>query len=263
MAYFGLSNPYIAKYLSDGNYTEGFKCGNAVSTSVTPAYNEGSVFGDNKQTEYLKEFKNAAVEAGVTSLPLIAKSVLFGHEINGNEEISNTEDAANYVGYGFISNEMIKGKRQYGACVLLKVLFAEGADSYATKGDSITFSTPTISGTAIAIDDGKWRKKKFFDTKKEAEAYIEAILNITPKCETPVFSVDGGTYAGAQSVEISCATSGAKIYYTTDGLTPTESSTEYTGTPVSVSASKLLRAIAIKAGSANSDVASAEYTISG
>lgn len=72
MAYFGLSNPYIAKYLSDGNYTEGFKCGNAVSTSVTPAYNEGSVFGDNKQTEYLKEFKNAAVEAGVTSLPLIA-----------------------------------------------------------------------------------------------------------------------------------------------------------------------------------------------
>lgn len=106
-------------------------------------------------------------------------------------------------------------------------------------------------------------RKNFLIQKKEAEVYIEAILNITPKCETPVFSVDGGTYAGAQSVEISCATSGAKIYYTTDGLTPTESSTEYTGTPVSVSASKLLRAIAIKAGSANSDVASAEYTISG
>lgn len=82
--------------------------------------------------------------------------------------------------------------------------------------------------------------------KTDAEDFIKGYLNITPKCETPVFSVDGGTYAEAQSVEISCATSGAKIYYTTDGLTPTESSTEYTGTPVSVSASKLLRAIAIK-----------------
>lgn len=263
MANFGLSTPYIAKLISDGNYTDGFKCAEAVSTSVTPAYNEGSVYGDNKQTEYVKEFKNAAVEAGVTSLPIAAKSVLFGHSVTDTEEISNTDDAANYVGYGFISTEMIKGKRKYGACVLLKVLFSEGADSYTTKGDSITFSTPSISGVAIAIDNGDWRKRKFFDTKEDAEAYIEGILNITPKCETPVFSVDSGTYAGAQSVGISCATSGAKIYYTTDGLTPTEKSTEYKGTAIAVNTSKLIRAIAVKTGAANSDVASAEYTISG
>ena len=263
MAFFGLSNPYIAKLNSDGTYSDGFKCSEAVSTAVTPAFNEGALYGDNKLVEYIKEFKNAAVEAGVTSLPIVAANILFGHKVTENSIIYNVDDAANYVGYGFISTELKKGKRVYGACILKKVLFAEGGDSYSTKGDSITFNTPTISGTASAPDDGDYKEVKFFDKKTDAEDFIKGYLNITPKCETPVFSVDGGTYAEAQSVEISCATSGAKIYYTTDGLTPTESSTEYTGTPVSVSASKLLRAIAIKAGSAYSDVASAEYTISG
>lgn len=263
MAFFGLSNPYIAKYNGNGTYTDGFKCNEAVSTSVTPAFNEGSLYGDDRLVEYVKEFKNAAVEAGITRLPIVAAKILFGHKVTDNEVIYNVDDAANYVGYGFISAEMHNGKRVYGACVLKKVLFAEGADSYSTKGDSITFNTPTISGIAIATDDGEYKVVKYFENKDDADSFLKSYLNITPKCETPVFSVDGGTYTGAQSVEISCATSGAKIYYTTDGLTPTESSTEYTGTPVSVSASKLLRAIAIKAGSANSDVASAEYTISG
>lgn len=261
MPNFGLSNPYIAKYVSDGVYTNGFKCGEAVSTSVTPAYNEGSCYGDNKQTEYVKEFKNAAIEAGVTRLPLIAKNVLFGHSVDSDIEVSNTDDEANYVGYGFISSEAVNGKRQYGACVILKVLFAEGADSYTTKGDSITFSTPTISGTAIAIGNGDWRKRKYFDTKEEAEAYIEGILNIKPMCDTPAFNVDEGTYSSEQNVSISCTTSGASIYYTTNGLTPTSGSTEYAGEPVKITESTLLKAIAIKSGYKNSSIASAEYTI--
>lgn len=263
MAFFGLSNPYIAKLNGNGSYSDGFKCNEAVSTSVTPAFNEGSLYGDDRLVEYVKEFKNAAVEAGITRLPISAANILFGHKVTDNKIVYNVNDAANYVGYGFISTELNNGKRVYGACVLKKVLFAEGADSYTTKGDSITFNTPTISGTAIAPDDGDYKEVQYFDSKDDADAFIRKVLNITPKCETPVFSVDAGTYSKAQSVEISCATTGAKIYYTTNGLTPTESSTAYTGTPVSVSASTLLKAVAVKAGSSNSDIAAAEYTISG
>jgi hypothetical protein len=46
---------------------------------------------------------------------------------------------------------------------------------------------------------------------------------------TPTFSPAAGTYSSAQSVTISDATSGATIYYTTNGTTPTTSSTKYTG----------------------------------
>lgn len=77
---------------------------------------------------------------------------------------------------------------------------------------------------------------------------------------TPTFSPPGGSYAAAQSVSISSATSGATIRYTTDGSTPTGASPVYSG-PISVASSKTLKAIALKSGMTTSAVASAAYTI--
>lgn len=79
---------------------------------------------------------------------------------------------------------------------------------------------------------------------------------------TPVFSPPGGSYSGAQTVAISTATAGASIRYTTDGSTPTASSTLYTG-PVNVPASRTLKAIGLKSGLATSAIAAAVYTIGG
>ena len=77
---------------------------------------------------------------------------------------------------------------------------------------------------------------------------------------TPTFSLASGTYTGAQSVTIQDATSGATIYYTTNGTTPTTSSAAYAG-PITVSANETLEAIAVASGFTNSAVASATYTI--
>ena len=77
---------------------------------------------------------------------------------------------------------------------------------------------------------------------------------------TPTFSPAGGLYTSTQNVELACATGGATIYYTLDGSTPTGSSTEYTGTAITVDATTTIKAIAIK-GSDESYVASATYTI--
>jgi len=77
---------------------------------------------------------------------------------------------------------------------------------------------------------------------------------------TPEFSPAPGTYTLAQSVTITDAAPGATIYYTTNGTTPTTSSTKYSGA-ISVTATETIKALAVATGYTNSAVASATYTI--
>jgi len=81
-----------------------------------------------------------------------------------------------------------------------------------------------------------------------------------PAAPAPVFSLPGGGYAGMQSLTITDSLTGATIYYTNDGTTPTTSSTEYTG-PITVSGAETIEAIAAATGHSPSAVTSAAYTI--
>ncbi len=77
---------------------------------------------------------------------------------------------------------------------------------------------------------------------------------------TPTFNPEGSTFTEAQNVSIACTTSGATIHYTTDGTTPSASSNVYSN-PVSVTETTTIKAIAMKEGMTNSEIAEATYTI--
>lgn len=77
--------------------------------------------------------------------------------------------------------------------------------------------------------------------------------------KTPKISLASGVYAGAQQVSIEVP-EGAAVTYTTDGNTPTASSTAYSG-PISVSKTTVLRARAFAGGLFDSDTATASYII--
>ncbi len=198
MPNFGLSHPWIAKLNTQtGQYSDAFRCGKAVNTTVTPNYGQGSMYADDQQTEEVTEFKNAGVDLGVDTLPIKAGEVMFGHTVSEDgEETSNVSDSGAYVGYGFTTTEMTNGIKKYRACLLKKVKFTEGAESYTTKGDSITFSNPTLSGTAMAIGVGEkpevWRiKSPKFNTNKEADDWIQKQLGASKS--TSDASDTGGT----------------------------------------------------------------------
>ncbi|GHU10148.1 hypothetical protein FACS1894151_09220 [Spirochaetia bacterium] len=124
-----------------------------------------------------------------------------------------------------------------------------GSTKYTTAGISVT-SAVTIK--AIAVKTG------MVDSRIETFEYTIA------KVAVPVILPASGKIAEEQDITITSATEGAEIWYTTNGTDPAKDgtdSTQYTAafhTDVAIT----LRAIAVKTGYDDSDIASAEYTIS-
>ncbi len=78
----------------------------------------------------------------------------------------------------------------------------------------------------------------------------------------PTISVspDGGSYTSTQTVTLSSDDSNARIYYTTDGTTPTTSSTRYTSS-FNLSSTKTLKAISVDTAGNQSTLKSSQFTI--
>lgn len=137
-----------------------------------------------------------------------------------------------------------------------------------SNGNSSLGSTAVTSNTAIlttsALPAGTDSIKAVYsgDTNftGSTSSAVNQVVNAPPQAAAPTFLPVAGTYTSVQSVTISDATSGATIYYTTDGTTPTTNSNVYSA-PVAVSSSETLEAIAAASGYSVSPVASAAYTI--
>ena len=191
MAKIGLRKPIVAKYdRNTKSYSDGFQYSHAVSVNITPNYAEASLYGDDMQVEYEKTFNNAAVSLGTTSTPVKAAETVFGHTVNEDGEVLyNATDEPNYVGVGFISPEKVDGETKYSAAVITCVKFADSAENFTTKGDTLTFNTPTVEGVAIPDEDGEWKRVKIFDTASEALAYVKNFLNT---CDELTVSPESG-----------------------------------------------------------------------
>ena len=140
--------------------------------------------------------------------------------------------------------------------------------SCATDGAEIYYTTdgtePTAESTeytaAISITEAVTLKAIAVEDGMNDSAVSSASYTIKGTVATPEFSVASGVVNSGTTVTISCATDGAKIYYTTDGNDPTASSTEYKAA-ISVTTAVTLKAIAVKDGMNGSAVASVSYTI--
>lgn len=80
-----------------------------------------------------------------------------------------------------------------------------------------------------------------------------------PPVATPTFSPSSGSFSDSVEVSINTVTPGATIHYTLDGSAPTEASPIYT-TPITLTTTTTIKAMAVKSGMSNSAVASKTYS---
>lgn len=181
MAFYGLRKPFVASYDKESNsYSNGFQCGKAIGVSVTPNYVEGSLYADDEQDEYEKAFQNANVTLNTNTLPVQAAKTMYGHEIDEEKGkiIYKTTDESNYVGVGFVVAQTVSGKKSFVATIITCVKFTEAAEEFSTKGESITYVTPSQEGLAIADANSEWKVKETFETADAAINFIKNYLNI-------------------------------------------------------------------------------------
>ena len=131
---------------------------------------------------------------------------------------------------------------------------------YTTNGTAPSTSSPLYTAP-ITISSTQTVKALAAATGYTNSAATSATYTITTRAAAPTFSPAAGTYATSQSVTLTDSTAGAKIYYTTDGSTPSTASTLYSG-PIAVTSTTTLKAIAAATGYSNSAVATAAYAIS-
>lgn len=151
MATIGLDKLYYSEITEDseGNETYGTptSLAKAISADLSVELAEATLYADDGASEIVKEFKSGTLSLGVDDIGNDAASVLTGSTIDSNNVvISASEDGGKPVAIGFRAK---KSNGKYRYFWLYRVKFGIPSTSLATKGDSITFSTPTIEGTVL------------------------------------------------------------------------------------------------------------------
>ena len=151
MATIGLDKLFYAKITedADGNetYSTPVQLAKAISAELSVELAEATLYADDGASEAVKEFKSGTITLGVDNIGAAAAHELTGAVLDANNVlISAAENSAKPVAIGFRAK---RSNGKYSYYWLYRVLFGIPGASLATKGDSISFSTPSIEGTVL------------------------------------------------------------------------------------------------------------------
>lgn len=186
MPTFDLRGIKIGKYINtEGTitYETPISMGDAMSVELNLTAAEGRLYAESRLAEYKKLITGGTASVGVKYITDAAQKLLFGMSENTRNVGTNTsqkslkataKDIAKYVGMGFYAPDAIDGTDKYTAVFVYKVLFGAPGYVYATKGDSITFQTPTTTGEFLADDseDKNIMEIAILENESDAVAWI-------------------------------------------------------------------------------------------
>ena len=151
MATIGLDRLYYSKITEGANgdetYAAPVSLAKAMQADLSIELAEATLYADDGPSEVVKEFKSGTLSLGIDDIGKTTAEDLTGAQIDDNGVvIAASEDGGDPVAIGFRAK---KSNGKYRYFWLYRVKFGIPATNLATKGDSITFSTPTIEGTVM------------------------------------------------------------------------------------------------------------------
>lgn len=195
MATIGLDRLYYAKITEAANgeetYAAPVQLAKAISADLSVELAEATLYADDGAAEIVKEFKSGTLSLGIDEIGSAVASDLTGASIDENNVlISGSEDGGTPVAIGFRAK---KANGKYKYYWLYRVKFGIPATNLATKGDSITFSTPTIEGTILRrnkLDGNGKHPWKAEVTEGDPNVASETIAAWYTQVYEPVFQID-------------------------------------------------------------------------
>ena len=197
MATIGLDKLYYSKITEDAGGIETYgtpiQLAKAMKADLSVELAEATLYADDGPAEIVKEFKSGKLSLGIDDIGITAAEDLTGAKIDDNHVVvSGSEDDGTPVAVGFRAK---KANGKYRYFWLYRVVFGIPATNLTTKGDSITFSTPTVEGTVLRRNkpDGNGKHPwKAEVNEDDANVPASVISGWYTQVYEPVFTVSGG-----------------------------------------------------------------------
>lgn len=191
MALIGLKYPVVSKYNESGgavSHTDGMVLAKAIQASISINQYGVTLYADDGLAESEKGFQDGTVALNVDDLSQDGAKFIFGASeaaggVTGDDTIKmlvyKGDDDVPDVGVGFYAPRKKSGVRSYRAIFFTRVKFGYPNETIDTKGEQITYGTPTIQG-AIQLDaTGVWKREITVADEAKAVAWLNTQAGIT------------------------------------------------------------------------------------
>lgn len=190
MPQFNLKHLRAGKYNNNNravSYSNAVKVGDAMNVNLELRFAEARLYAEGRLAEYLREAIGGTASMGVKYILDEAQELMFSVRSNtrtvNNKEIPSKKFGANdtgsYIGLSFYADDMIDGVKKYTCALVTKVRFAYPSIIRQTKGQNITFQTPTTTGEFLPDDssDLDLIEVAVCDTEDDAAAWCDLVVN--------------------------------------------------------------------------------------
>lgn len=169
----GLKDLYYALLEKDDStgvaYGTPVKIAGAIQANINPNPSVETLFADDGPMETAATMGQIELELVATDIPLDVQAVLLGHTMSGAILKRKASSSPPWVAIGF---RALKSNGKYRYTWLLKGKFSEPEQSHETRGDSVNFQTPTLTGNFVKRDfDDEWMHQ----TDEDLPDYVPSI----------------------------------------------------------------------------------------